>query len=231
MSYMSSASAEDLGGPRGLATVSVVDALGAALRERILDGSYPPGAPVAEVDVARDYRVSRPTAKTAIRKLVNDGLLRHEAHRPAYVPRLAAADIADLFYVRTPLELAAVRTVAGLPDTERTAHSRRARESVRDLRTLPAAAPHSRFVELDLSFHRVLVDAAASPRMARLFATLGGEIHLCMVHTRRALGRDRIGREHGAIVDAVAAGDPAGAERLMRSHLDGARAALIAASA
>lgn len=212
-----------------LETVSVTDALVAALRERILDGSYPPGTPVAEVDVARDFRVSRPTAKTAIRALVHHGLLRHEPHRAAYVPRLAAADVADLFFVRTPLELSVVDTVAGLSEAARAEVSRAARDAVRALRTLPAGAAQSRFVELDLSFHRVLVDAAGSPRMSRLYTGLSGEIHLCMVHTRRALGRDRIAREHTAILDAVGAGDAANARRLMRAHLDGARDALLAA--
>jgi DNA-binding GntR family transcriptional regulator len=210
-----------------LETVSVVDALRAALRERILDGSWPPGAPVAEVDVARDYRVSRPSAKTAIRALVFEGLLHHEANRAARVATPDPAGVADLFLVRIPLELTAVERVAALDDAHRAAAVREARAAVRALRTLPAAAPHTDFVHADLSFHQRLVDATASPRLSRVYDGLRGEIHLCMVHTRRALGRDRIVREHAAILHGIESGDLATADLLMRDHLTGARDALL----
>jgi DNA-binding GntR family transcriptional regulator len=212
-----------------LGTVSVVDALGTALRERILDGTWPPGAVVAEVDVARDFGVSRPTAKTAIRALVFDGLLHHEANRAARVATPAAADVTDLFGVRIPLELTAVQCVLDLDPPGRDAAVAQAREAVRALRALPPAAPHSQFVAADLSFHQKLVDAAGSPRLSRVYAGLRSEIHLCMVHTRRALGRDRIAREHTAIIHCVATGDAIAAEQLMGEHLAGARDALITA--
>jgi DNA-binding GntR family transcriptional regulator len=203
-----------------LATVSVTDALRAALRERILDGQLPGGAAVAEVDVARWYGVSRPSAKTAIRALVHEGLLRHEPNRAAYVPRLSAEDVEDLFLVRVPLEEAVTRLLAadGRPLGV-------AQDAVRALRRVEPDAPTSRFVEADLRFHEALVDATGSPRLRRLFASLSGEIHLCMVQTRRLLGRNRIAGEHAEILRAIES-HSAGAVDLMREHLAGAREAL-----
>ena len=55
---------------------------------------------------------------------------------------------------------------------------------------------------------------------------LSGEIHLSMVQSRYALGRDRIVAEHGGVLAALRQGDAALAEKLMRAHLDGARDAL-----
>ena len=75
-----------------LVTVSVADALAGELRERVLDGVFPAGGAVPETDVAATFGVSRPTAKSAITSLVGAGLLRREANRPAYVPRLTAED-------------------------------------------------------------------------------------------------------------------------------------------
>jgi DNA-binding GntR family transcriptional regulator len=211
-----------------LATVTVTDALVTALRARILDGDVPPGAALPEVEVARDYRVSRPTAKSALRALTHEGLLRQDPHHAARVPALSAVDITDLFLIRTPLELAAVELVSAGSVPGRSLGLRRAADAVRQLRGLDRDAPHSAFVAADLRFHRELVDLAESPRLSRIYEGLHGEIHLCMVQTRLALGRERIAREHTRILRAVEQGGIDGARELMRGHLDGARDALLA---
>lgn len=205
---------------RGLKTVSVVDALSASLRSRVLDGEIDPGVGLTEMDVAAEYEVSRPTAKAAITHLVQEGLLRREAHRSAQVPTLSREDVEDLFLVRMPLELEVVRRIAGQPIPLE------AGQAVRDLAAVEPADGHSRFVEADLRFHRVLVLAVDSPRLTRLYRALSGEIHLSMVQSRYALGRDRIVAEHGAVLRALEHGDGPLAETLMRAHLEGARDAL-----
>lgn len=208
---------------KGLQTVSVVDALTGSLRAKVLDGRIDPGVGLGETDVAAEYEVSRPTAKAAIAALVSEGLLRREAHRSAQVPALSRADVEDLFLVRMPLELEVVRLLAGhstVPEGAATA--------VHDLAQVPPDARHSTFVEADLRFHRMLFDAVDSPRLTRLYHALSGEIHLSMVQSRYALGRDRIVAEHDAVLAALRAGDVDRATSLMRVHLEGARDALAA---
>jgi len=207
---------------KGLQTVSVVDALTASLRAKVLDGQIDPGVGLGETDVAADYEVSRPTAKAAIAALVSEGLLRREAHRSAQVPTLSRADVEDLFLVRMPLELEVVRLLSGHPIPEA------AGTAVRDLAHVPPDARHSMFVEADLRFHRVLFDAVASPRLTRLYQTLTGEIHLSMVQSRYTQGRDRIVAEHDGVLTALRAGEADRAAGLMRVHLEGARDALAA---
>jgi DNA-binding GntR family transcriptional regulator len=170
--------------------------------------------------VATEYEVSRPTAKAAITYLVQEGLLRREAHRSARVPTLSRDDVEDLFLVRMPLELEVVRLIVGQPIPLG------AEQAVRDLAAVEPEDGHSRFVEADLRFHRVLVLAVDSPRLTRLYQVLSGEIHLSMVQSRYALGRDRIVSEHGAVLHALRDGDGPLAESLMRAHLEGARDAL-----
>src|SRR4051794_25738365 len=167
---------------KGLKTVSVVDALSASLRSRVLDGDIDPGVGLTETEVATEYEVSRPTAKAAITHLVQEGLLRREAHHPARVPTLSRHDVEDLFLVRMPLELEVVRRIAGQSIPPEAA------DAVRDLAAVAPIARHSEFVEADLRFHRVLVAAVDSPRLNRMYRALSGEIHLSMVQSRYALG-------------------------------------------
>ena len=94
----------------------------------MLDGEIDAGVGLTETDVATEYEVSRPTAKTAISQLVQEGLLRREAHKSAHVPSLSREDVEDLFLVRMPLELEVVRLVAGTADS-----AGRRRDAVRDL--------------------------------------------------------------------------------------------------
>ena len=201
-----------------LPTVSVVEALTASLRDRVLDGQIAPGTTLTETEIAGEYRVSRLTARSAVTALVHEGLLRREANKPAFVPQLSRRDVEDLFLVRTPLEAEVVRVLVERATKPLTAAAR----AVSDLDQLEGDAPHSTFVEADLRFHQALVDAVGSPRLSRLYQGIKGEVHLCMVQTRHTLGRERIVAEHRAVLEAVQAGDGDAAVFRMRDHLDGA---------
>lgn len=203
-----------LSAPEPLGTVSAIEAVAARLRDRILDGVTPPKQEITEADVASSYRVSRPTAKSAIVMLVNDGVLRREANKPAYVPRLSGEDLRDLFLVRIPLELEVVRQVVGrggIPFAAETA--------VHDMGRLGDDAPASQFVAADLLFHSALVESVGSPRLSRLYRAIQGEMHLSMVQSKRLLGPQRVASEHGSILDALRRRDEPQARELMRTHL------------
>jgi DNA-binding GntR family transcriptional regulator len=201
-----------------LAPVSVVEALLVDLRERILRGDLPPGTALPEVELADEYKVSRPTVKTALTVLVEQGMLRREANHPAVVPHLSRADVVDLFFVRIPLELEVVRHVVcrEVPAG--------AIAAVEYMRALPDEdKPEVDFVNADLGFHRHLVDSVGSPRLTRLYGLIQGEIHLSMMQSARSLGRDRISAEHAAVLEALQVHDEELAVKRMRNHLQGAR--------
>lgn len=205
-----------------LQTVSVVDALVAELRSRVLDGDYETGGTLVESDVAERYGVSRPTARAAITALVYEGLLRRTANKTARVARLTQTDMDDLFRIRIPLEERVLHHLAvrgEMPIAAMTA-------AVDQLRHVATDAPFSEFVLPDLHFHSVMVDAVGSPRLSRMYESLRGEIHLCMVQTATALGHSRILEEHAAVLEVAASGDAETAVGLMHDHLCGAQQVL-----
>lgn len=204
-----------------LETVSVVEALAQRLREQVLDGAIPAGATVTETDIASEFGVSRPTAKSAIMTLVQAGLLRRDAHRSAYVPRLTREDVLDVYRVRILLELEVVRTLAA-----HAAVTPAIEDAFAAFERLPDAAPASAFIAADLRFHRALVEQYGSPRLSAVYESLLGEIHLCMIQSRSALGRARLASEHRAVLEQLRAGGADAAIAAMRAHLEGACAAL-----
>jgi DNA-binding GntR family transcriptional regulator len=208
---------------RTLAVSSLVDALVDSLRERILSGEIGAGAALTEMEVAKDYDVARPTARTAIERLVAAGLMQRGPHKSARVPVLTVAEIHDMYFARGCVEAEALRRLAAtrtVPDSARSAVAELA--AVTDLTSLPA------LVEPDIRFHRELVDALASPRLSRLHSSLMGEMRLCMAQLRahRPLRAEKIVAEHELILDRIAAGDPAGAVAAGLAHLDRACAQL-----
>jgi DNA-binding GntR family transcriptional regulator len=194
-------------------TVSAVEAVTERLRNRILDGQLPAGHQVTEMEVAQQYRVSRPTAKSAIQILVSDELLRREANKPARIPRLSSEDVKDLFLVRIPLEVGIVRLIMAKGQIPKGMA-----QAVKDISRLDNAPP-SKFVEADLRFHRLMVDSLKSHRLTRVYDLIQGEIHLSMVQSQHILGADRIAQEHGGILAAIEKGDEALAVDRMECHL------------
>ncbi len=207
-----------------LRTTSLPEAVYEALRERIVTVEEPPGAILTETAIAVRYGVARPTAKTALERLVSEGLLQRTAHKAAQVPELSGDDIRDLYSNRTLVEVEALRRLAGsttIPAGALTVHRELLGYAEQD-----GAAP---FARADIAFHRALVLGQDSPRLARMHALIMGEIELCIgqVQSHRLLGAKDVAAQHQGILDAVASGDVERAAELTREHIEGARDKLL----
>ncbi|WP_328855480.1 GntR family transcriptional regulator [Microbispora hainanensis] len=196
-----------------LRPVSTVEALAAALRERVLSGDIEPGAALPEQELSARYGVARPTVREALALLVHEGLLRRERNRSAYVPVITSADLADLMYVRAPLEELMAQAVAGRRVTA-------AEEALDRLSGLPPGAPWAAVVAEHMALHEALVAAAGSPRLERLYVTLAAETRLGLVGLRHAYeDPHELAAEHAALLRVIAEGPADVAVRAVREHL------------
>ncbi|QNE45576.1 GntR family transcriptional regulator [Glaciihabitans sp. INWT7] len=212
--------------PRSIAlkTTSLPEAVYDALRESIVTMADRPGALLTETAVAERYGVARPTAKAALERLVSEALLSRRAHHAAQVPELSRDDIQDLYSNRAILEVAAVRHLSAdsvVPLAALAVH----RELLEHVRSDNRAA----LARTDLDFHRQLVVAQHSPRLAKMHSLLMGEIELCIgqVQSHQLIQPSDVAFQHQGILDAVAAGNGALASRLTREHIEGARDRLL----
>jgi DNA-binding GntR family transcriptional regulator len=199
-----------------LPRVSTVEALAAVLRRQILTGELPPGSQLREIELAQGFGVGRHSLRAALQALVHEGLLHHEPHRGVFVPQMEAADVEDLFRLRTALEVEAARTLVlrgtAVDDAVR---------CVEALEALSGDEPWDEVIELDLGFHRALIDAVGSRHLSQAFASLQAQLRLMNAQLRPQYERaDKVGREHRAVLDAILSGDVATAERALRAHLE-----------
>jgi len=206
---------------------STVDELAETLRDRILGGEVPPGAPLRESNMAQVIGVSRNTVREAFFALVAEGLIQHIPHHGFSVVKLSPEDVADLYRARRVLELAALETLS--PDDSD------------DLKNVEAALEHLRRAaaendtadayQADLEIHRALVAALGSPRLDAVFAGVLTELRLAIILMDTLSDFPELVAEHEQLVKLIRVGDQAGASTLLKKHLDDAELLLVAAVA
>lgn len=204
---------------------SLIDALYESVSSRIISGDIAPGEKLTEQRIADDYRVARPTAKACLERLTALGLLRRSAHKTAVVPELDEDDIIDLFFTREMFECTAADRLAQthiVPEAARKAQV-----------AIESAAQAGAFddqVVADIAFHWALINGAQSPRLARVYEMISGEVHLTMgqFKAHRRTTPSTVAAEHALILAAIEAGDRAGAQQQMAHHLQQARDRVLA---
>jgi DNA-binding GntR family transcriptional regulator len=192
---------------RDLPRTSAVDALVKDLRDQILDGKLPPGEVIKETHVADIYRVSRPTAKAAIRDLVSSRILRQAPNSSAVVMQVTADDIEDLFLARKTVELEVIRRIIvdrHGDDAATTALPAEAVIAVREMESIVGVqVPAHEFVRIDLRFHRALAEFADSDFLLSFFDAFEGQLHLSMLQSYRHLDRAAIAHQHADILRKI----------------------------
>lgn len=212
-----------------LATIGAVDrqTLGAQvtdrLRELVVVGEFAPGTRLREVDLAEGFAVSRGPVREALQHLVQEGLLRRDPRHGIFVPTITDGDIADMYFVRTVIEGAALRVVIARDPRPLAAVLA---ATAREMGEAAAADDWHRVAELDIAFHAALVAAADSARLSRAYAAIMDEVRLCLNLTAHHPGKERLTGEHEVLAVHLEAGDIAAVVRALDDHMATAIAAL-----
>ncbi|WP_018683406.1 GntR family transcriptional regulator [Actinokineospora enzanensis] len=212
-----------LAATRREARSTAAEAAAAALRDLIMEGGLRPGDRIAEEEMLKPLEVSRNTLREAFRLLAHEKLLEHKLNRGVFVRTLDVDDIIDLYRVRRMIELPALAR-SGEP------HWARMAEQVRLGRKAHAEEDWRAVGTANTHFHREIVAAAGSPRLDELMSQLSAELRLGFLE----MGHPRTFHEgylhrNGEISAAAAAGDVAGAARLLERYLADAEAEMVAA--
>lgn len=190
------------------------------IREGIRTGTFPPGAQLGEARLAEGLQVSRGPVREALQRLIQEGLLRSEPHRGVFVVELDRADAEDVYLARRAVERAAVRALLaseGPPALDAL------NAIVADMEEAARRDDWARVADLDLDFHSALVAATGSPRLVRMFETLGVETRLCLGALERAYPvREDLVAEHRDLLAALRRGVVTDALDAVERHFDDA---------
>jgi DNA-binding GntR family transcriptional regulator len=192
----------------------------AELRRRIMAGLYAPGTQLKEETLGTELNVSRTPVRTALHRLIKEGVLEARANRGAFIARWTDRDIDEVIDLRCMLEshgaaLAATHASAEQIDALAELNVRMAR-----LCKSYSAKNIAELQELNNSFHQGILLAAGSPRLRAAAQPLVDwplVVGTFYIFTQEEVMRS-IGY-HDDLVLALRAGDPLLARNVMESHL------------
>src|ERR1700759_5220520 len=81
------------------------------LRRRIRELTLPPGAPLRKEEIALALGVSRAPVSEAIARLADEALVDVSPQHGSFVAPIRAADVRESLFIRTALEVEAIRRV------------------------------------------------------------------------------------------------------------------------
>jgi DNA-binding GntR family transcriptional regulator len=188
-----------------------------ALRAAIVRGDIAPNARLVEADVSTTFDMSRGAVRTALIRLEEEGLVVREPHRGARVRQVSDDEAVEILQARAVLEGLAVRQTAERIDDEGVERLRgflsRQRELLEQGDLLGAS-------DTNADLHAALLELSGHGTAQRLIRALNSQTVRYQYRTILIPGRSAASvAEHGAIVEAIAAGKPDEAEAAMRKHL------------
>lgn len=193
------------------------------IKAMILDGTLEPGTRLSEKKFADRLGVSRTPVREAIGQLVSEGLAVKTAGGAPVVNSVSLADIMEILHIRSLLECEAARKAALSGKVMDELKVLRARIAGFLEGPPPSAEEHSL---LDMQLHFTIARMAGSKLLIELIEGLKTKTRMYdqgSIPDRMMPGC----HEHLAIIDAVAAQDPALAASTMKDHLANVRAAII----
>lgn len=188
------------------------------VKELILSCELPGGELISEGEVAERCEVSRTPVREAFLRLSAEGWMRLYPKRGALIVPVGERESREVLEARLLVEGHAARDIVARPEA--------LADLVAQLRGNLAAhraAADDDFARIDTEFHQLIVDASRNSLLRDFFASLSERrrrMTALSVHRDVAVA-ERIHDDHAALAEALAAGDAAAFEELLRAHLAG----------
>jgi DNA-binding GntR family transcriptional regulator len=191
------------------------------IKEAIVTGAIPAGSKLSEIDLSRQFDVSRTPVREAIRQLIETGLVHLTSRRGAYVLLPTAKDTLDLYEIRTALELISVEHLCVNPPEDVLLLARNQFEEVsNDWDAI-------KFMRMDVEFHTTLYRYANNNYLDFMMERVGSLLQICRHYAIGNIPKISSSKEHIAIIDAVMSRDVGRSRKMMRDHLENTRNGLL----
>lgn len=185
------------------------------LRDRILTGELAGNARLNPAEIAELLGISRMPVREALRQLDAEGLVIMRPNRAAHVRRLTAADVEDLFEIRTALEVLAVRPAVLSLGKESLAELVATMERMDRARSDPVE-----WLRRHDDFHDAISALGNRRRLRQELVRVRLAIRPYLLMYMKVFETVEMpGLEHASLIDALASRDVARAEKAMREHV------------
>lgn len=193
------------------------EALRDQLEQDIVTGRFRPGEHLDEQGLATRFGVSRTPIREALMQLASTGMIALQPNRGAFVASLGLREVVERFET-----MAALEGMCGALAARRIADGERAALAAAHEACIAATEGGcaDTYYYANERFHRAIYGACRNAHLAEQ----ANQLHTLLKPYRRLQlrARHRLAQslaEHGLIVEAIVAGDAAGAERHLKAHI------------
>ena len=195
------------------------------LKRLIESGQVKPGERLNEATLALRMGTSRGPIREAIRVLSGMGLVTPVPNRGVFVRQVTVAEMLDIYEMRALIFGYAVQRAA---DHLTPARRRMLEGLIAQMESAAQASKGSRYYELNLRFHEVILEFAGNRRAARIYGECVNELHLFRRPAFNYVAKMRRSNdEHRAILTAMSGGRGAQARAIAEEHVRASRQRLL----
>lgn len=194
------------------------DRVYAALRQQIISGDRESDAPLREVELAKQFGVSRTPVREALRQLQTDRLIRVVPNAGAFVGSMSWGDADEIFAIRVALEALAGQLAAEHLDSEGLTALERLLNEMRDAARRGDSVAYA---ACDEAFHAQINERCGNRHLADLIRDLNDRTKLILLRRRAFQRPERLQdsvKEHKRIVAAIRSRAPLTVSDLVWKH-------------
>ena len=192
-----------------------------SIKEYILEGRLDEDSRLTEEFLSTKLGISKSPIREALNRLETEGLIRIEPRKGAYLRRLSAEEVGELYDLREALETHVVRTAKLTP-----AILTELKHSLKRHRAFLKGNDKAHYIEEDVHFHAELARATQNTHLCAVLENIQNQILLARRKTYD-LSSSTAPEAHEAIVTALETDDRASAESAMRTHIHSVRKRLV----
>jgi DNA-binding GntR family transcriptional regulator len=199
--------------PRGM----LRDEIKERIVERILDGTYGPGARIVESQLAVEFGVSQAPVREALRELEALRFVESRPNQGARVREVTTEELGQIYPVRAALEEVAGHAAATRISADRLGALD---DELAGMRRAAGANDLHAHLHHDVRFHTIIVEASGNQVLIDVWRSLRVEARTLVSAIRSDSDLRMIAEMHRPILSALRFGDPDLAGKEMRAHIE-----------
>lgn len=197
---------------------SVSSRIANLLERSILQGRYPPGHRLREVELANQLGVSRTPLREAFYLLEMKGLIEIQPRRGTFVKTVTVDEMDCLLTIRVCLDGLAASLAAEHAEPDSVARMRKVLAAQREAREND---DHASYHRLGQEFHNLVYVTSKNRKLDTIYQSLRVESALYPVADIMLPGEmEKSIEEHRRLLDAIASGDAATARTIAERHIE-----------
>jgi DNA-binding GntR family transcriptional regulator len=187
------------------------------IRQAIIEGRLAAGSELNQAQIAEKLGISRGPVREALGQLEQEGLIHNVPYKGVVITSLTPHYVRELYSLRSALETFAV-TQAITKNNTKDVH--KLKQVVKDMRQAAKAKDHLKLVEIDLTFHRTIVEMAQHELLKKTWVPMEMGVKRCL-YARHQIYRslDEVIGTHPALIEAIQNQEVKEATRILQQHI------------